>query len=78
MSASTKHSERLLRMPDVISRVGIKRSQIYALVRAGEFPQPIRLSERATAWVESEIDDWITAQVRHSRKLGVDSAVTAN
>jgi prophage regulatory protein len=30
---------------------------------AGEFPQPIAISPRRIAWVESEIDEWVAAKI---------------
>ena len=57
----------LLRLPQVEARTGYKRSSIYRLVAAGEFPAPVKLGERASAWLESEISSWIAERVRKSR-----------
>ncbi|MGB8297226.1 MAG: AlpA family transcriptional regulator [Polyangia bacterium] len=54
---------RLLRLPDVLGRVGISRSSIYDLVQRGAFPQPVKLGTRCTAWVEGEIDGWVRARI---------------
>jgi len=48
--------ERLLRLPEVLHRVGYKRSRFLDLVRQGQFPKPVRLGVRAVAWPESIID----------------------
>lgn len=48
--------ERLLRLPQVLERVGYKRSRFLDLVRQGVFPKPVRLGARAVAWPESQID----------------------
>ena len=48
--------ERLLRLPQVLDRVGYKRSRFLDLVRQGVFPKPVRLGARAVAWPESVID----------------------
>jgi prophage regulatory protein len=55
--------EILLRLPDVMERVGLSRSAIYAAMAEGEFPRPVRLTKRAVAWPASAIDAWITARV---------------
>lgn len=47
-----------LRFPDVIKRVGIKRTQIYRRMRAGLFPMPVPLAGRALGWIESSIDEY--------------------
>ena len=54
---------RFLRLRDVINRVGMKKSSIYALMKKGEFPKQIKLSARSSAWVESEIDEWVDSRV---------------
>lgn len=51
--------ERLLRLPEVIERVGLKRTAIYQRAKEGRFPKPRSLGPRCTVWLESEIDEWI-------------------
>lgn len=53
--------ERLLRLPQVIDRVGLKRTAIYQRMRDGRFPKSRSLGARCTIWFESEIDEWIRA-----------------
>jgi prophage regulatory protein len=50
---------RLLRLPEVIARVGLKRSAIYQRMSDGRFPRSRSLGPKCTVWVESEIDAWI-------------------
>ena len=50
---------KLQRLPIVEERTGFKKSSIYAGVKAGTFPAPVRLSARAVAWREVDIDRWI-------------------
>ncbi len=57
------NSARFLRLREVCGRVSLGRDSIYRLARAGQFPKPIKLSDRASAWLESEIDGWIAARV---------------
>ena len=42
---------------------GLARSTVYKYVAAGTFPQPVTLGERAVAWVEQEIFDWIENKI---------------
>ena len=58
--------ERLLRLPDVESLVGLRKSSIYAGVAQGTFPAPIKLSRRAVAWPASVIDAWVMARIKAS------------
>jgi len=52
--------EKLLRLPDVESLTGLKKSSIYAGMKASPptFPYCVRLSSRAVAWRESDIAAW--------------------
>jgi prophage regulatory protein len=52
----------LIRLPEVLRLVGLCRSQWYALVAAGQAPQPVHLG-RAVVWVEVEIAAWIDARI---------------
>ena len=60
--------ERLLRLHEVESAVGYKRSTIYKLVAAGSFPASISLGARAKAWTSSSIEAWIQQRIEQSRK----------
>ena len=59
-------NETLLRLPDVEARTGLRRSHIYSLAARGEFPKPLKLGDRASAWVEAEITEWVRARIRAS------------
>ncbi|WP_343661114.1 AlpA family transcriptional regulator [Ralstonia sp.] len=54
---------RLIRMPEVIKMVGLGKTAIYDRIKDHRFPAPIKLG-RASAWVESEVQEWIAERVR--------------
>lgn len=54
----TSLAPRLLRLPDVEARTGLKKSTIYAAIRAGTFPQPVMVGARSVAWRAAEVDAW--------------------
>lgn len=62
--SALKTGERLLRLPDVEARTGLKKSAIYAGMKAGTFPACLKLGPRASAWVQSQIDQWIAERIR--------------
>ncbi|MBV1959878.1 MAG: AlpA family transcriptional regulator [Pseudomonadales bacterium] len=68
--------DRLLRWPDVQPLVGICRSHAHQLIAEGKFPAPIKLVEggRASAWVSSEILEWIDQRIADSRPTNPDAA----
>jgi prophage regulatory protein len=53
----------LLRLPRVKERVGFGKSQIYKLIRRGEFPAPARIGKRSVAWSAQAIDAWIRERI---------------
>jgi prophage regulatory protein len=53
----------LERLPQVRARTGLSRSEIYRKVALGDFPRPIKLGERASAWAEHEVTAWIAARI---------------
>ncbi len=52
--------EKLIRLPRVMDLTGLGKSSVYFGVKARTFPAPVRLSARAVAWRESDIDRWIS------------------
>ena len=56
-------SEKLMRLREVRRRTGKSRSGIYRGIADGTFPAPVKLGERASAWVESEIEAWIADRI---------------
>lgn len=58
----------LERLPCVRARTGLSRSEIYRRIASGEFPSPIKLGVRASAWDSEEIDAWIENRIKQSRK----------
>lgn len=59
-------SERAVRIREVMQRVGISRTQIYRLIQRGDFPAPVRLSDRISIWRQKDIDEWLS---RHFERL---------
>jgi prophage regulatory protein len=66
------HHQRVLRLPEVLARVGLGRSYIYKLISQGDFPRPIKLGPRASGWLEFEIDCWLEQRIAVSRPLNLE------
>ena len=58
---------RILRRPQVETRVGYGRSAIYEQMAAGTFPKPIKLGPRAVGWLEEEINAWLASRIQATR-----------
>jgi len=59
----------ILRLPDVMKRVGLKHTAIYLRISQGKFPKQISLGGRAVGWLEHEIDAWLIARIQEARGL---------
>lgn len=53
----------LWRRPRVEDETGLGKSQLYHLVRVGDFPRPVKLSDRCSAWIASEVQNWIDSRI---------------
>lgn len=49
-------NETLRRLPAVLAQIPISRSAWWRGIQEGRFPKGIRLSERCTAWRQSDLD----------------------
>ena len=56
-------SESLMRRPKLEDRTGLKKSMTHDLMDKGLMPKPIRIGERAVAWIESEVDAIVAARI---------------
>lgn len=56
----------LIRLPDVCELLGISRSTIYSLLADGDFPQPVRVGQKAVRWQVDAIDAWRDARAARS------------
>ncbi len=59
-------AERHYRRPAVEEITGLSRSTLYAKMSRGEFPRPVKLSDRIVAWPESQIDAWLSERAKTS------------
>ena len=58
MPATPNPRPTLLRCRDVQRMLALSKSSIYAMIRDGKFPRPIRLGPRAVRWRADEIAEW--------------------
>lgn len=59
-------SAKLLRLPQVREVTGLSRSTLYSMMKVGQFPKSVKLSDfgRCVAWREQDVEEWVV-----SRKL---------
>ena len=62
VSRQAQANKALARRRQVEQLVQLSRSTIYAAVKAGTFPAPVRIGARAVAWRVSEVEQWLEAR----------------
>lgn len=65
--------DKIIRMPEVMAKVGLRKSAIYNMIRRGEFPAQIRLGENSVGWLEADIDEWVRVRGETIRDRGNES-----
>ena len=69
-------THRILRWPEVHGRIGLSHSQVYSLMKQTQpdgrpaFPKVVKLGQRASGWLESEVEAWIDERIQASRSNG--------
>ena len=54
---------RILKVKQVAAEINVSVPQVYKLVSLGRFPKPIKLGERGSGWLTTEIDAWLQSRV---------------
>ncbi len=52
----------VLRLPEVMKLVALSRSTVYLLIKKNAFPKQVKLSTRAVAWRQYDIETWIESR----------------
>ncbi len=58
----------LHRLPSVAVQTGLSKSEIYRRIKAGTFPQPLKLGVRAVAWPAASVDAWVNSLHKKGEK----------
>jgi len=59
MKTQATSPSRLLRLPSVLERVGISKTEVSRRVKQGAAPSAVRLGTNSVAWLESDIEQYI-------------------
>lgn len=69
-------SEQILKIYEVQSITGLSRTTIYRMVSANTFPKQIKLGERSSGWLKSEVEAWLNNRIATSRRSHHSSTQT--
>ena len=56
--------DRLLTRAEVEAKTRLSTTTLYRMMRAGQFPSPVRVGMRAVRWKSSEIDEYLESRPR--------------
>lgn len=54
---------KLIKLKEVIEITCLTKATIYRMIAEGIFPKQVTIGERAVAWVENEVFDWIEERI---------------
>ena len=54
---------QIIKLPAVIKLSALSSATIYRLIKIGEFPKQIKLSERSSGWLLNEVEQWLDSNV---------------
>lgn len=60
-------AEQIRKLLEVKQTTGLSISSIYRLASKSQFPKPIKLGERSSGWIGSEVDQWLDDRIAASR-----------
>lgn len=63
----THYPTQFYRLPHLKQRLGVSGSSIWAWVKAGKFPKPIKLSKNCTAWIAADVERWEAQRIAASQ-----------
>lgn len=69
MIQQAQTEKALARRRQVEQLVQLSRSTIYAAVKAGTFPAPVRIGARAVAWRWADLETWLEARPSAGAKV---------
>jgi prophage regulatory protein len=70
MGKETQHTTpqaQFYRLPQLKARLNVSGSSIWAWVKKGTFPAPVKLSENTTAWSAADIEEWAQSRIEASK-----------
>lgn len=68
--------QKLLKRPEVEAVTGLSRANIYAKIKTGAFPTPVRLGPNSVAWRAADIERWISELPTADELCGETRAAT--
>lgn len=64
-------SQQILKLSEVKRITSLSGSTIYRMASSEQasFPKPIKLGQRSSGWLKSEVDQWLNERIEASRGM---------
>ena len=62
---------RFIKLKEVMNITGLGRATVYKYMANECFPKSVSLGDRAVAWIESEIHEWMLERIAERDELEV-------
>jgi prophage regulatory protein len=53
-------NQRIIRKPELFSKLGLSDATIWRMEKSGKFPRRIQIGGKAVGWFDTEIDKWLS------------------
>lgn len=67
MKPANDNTPRLIAPKEAAVATSLSRTLLSLMAEAGEFPKPVKLGERRTAYVRAEVEAWISDRIAARR-----------
>ena len=64
-----------VRLPELLEQLAVGKTTLYARIKQGTFPPPVKFGERVSAWPEHEVDPVVNAYMRSATKEDLQKLV---
>lgn len=64
-----------VRLPELLEQLAVGKTTLYARIKQGTFPPPVKFGERVSAWPKHEVDTVVNAYMRSATKEDLQKLV---
>lgn len=64
-----------VRLPELLEQLAVGKTTLYARIKQGTFPSPVKFGERVSAWLEHEVNTVVNAYMRSATKEDLQKLV---
>ena len=75
MAQQIKEALKILRIKQIKAQTGLPNSTVYYHISEGLFPRPIKLGDRMSGWLESEVNAIMAARIAGKSEAEIKTLV---